>query len=158
MEEFEGCRNFMRLDRKDWTPQRDDYEYNHNLVLYGYRQLILANGMKPTIAQVADYVGLGYSTVANHLKDLQWKPAEATQQILTDDVVFAMYKTAMGGDSASMRLWFQVINGINFSAGHAKEGANKEPMQVIVNIASNGQGDTMTYEEREEFESMGNAE
>lgn len=109
-----GKRPVMR-GMKDSTPGKDNkplqWQVNHGLIKKAFYTFIKGDGRPPSIAQVAEKVGMQPDTVANHLKHLKFDPVEHPLRILTDDVLLGIAQSAQAGNSGSQKLWLQVMEG-----------------------------------------------
>ena len=87
------------------------YEYNNLLITNSYIKLIDDCGRKPTYEEIANDCGLHATTVQKHAETLEFKPLIHPLRVLSDKVLIAIYKSAIGGSGASQKLWFMIAEG-----------------------------------------------
>mgnify|MGYP001323089641 CR=1 FL=1 len=102
----------MKLERKDNTPKRSDWEMNNQKIREAFIVILKRKqGRKPTIEELAKEANLSAIAVRGHLKKLKFESQGSMWKVLTEDVIIAVYKSAMKGNTASQKLWFQLIEG-----------------------------------------------
>lgn len=94
---------------------RTDYEANNAIIREAFIAVLKRNkGLRPSIEELAEETGLHASTIKKHLKALDFRDLmqeNACFKLLTDDVILAVYRSAMKGNPSSQKLWFQVVEG-----------------------------------------------
>lgn len=78
-------------------------------------------GRKPTLAELAHESGLSHKTIERHVKSLEFKPQLDSWRVMTGDVVAALWRKCMKGDSNAIKLWFQVVEGYTEHAARTED-------------------------------------
>jgi hypothetical protein len=95
--------------------QRADKEANGELIHSTVLAILQENGgRKPTIKAISDKTTLSISAVKKHIKNMSFKgqvDETCSLRLLTDRVKFAIYESAIAGNVAAMKLWFQIVEG-----------------------------------------------
>ena len=68
---------------------------------------------KPTYPEIAKDCGLSESTIQKHIEELEFDPMRHPLRMLSDNVLIAIYDSAIGGNVRAQKLWFQVLEGWN---------------------------------------------
>lgn len=97
---------------------RKDFEFNQREIQKAFIALVKENkGRRPTRAELAERTGLNLYTVQRHLRGVDFKDLLAEDQkafrLLTDDIVLAIYRSAMKGNPSAQKLWLQFVEGWN---------------------------------------------
>lgn len=90
------------------------WEANNAAIRDAYVRLIADLKRRPTIDEVCQMLGegsLNSETVRKHINALKFEPIAHPLRILSDDVLLAVIESAKGGNAASQKLWFQVMEG-----------------------------------------------
>lgn len=98
---------------------RKDKAHNQALIERAFFDLVdLALAEKkrrvlPTIEQLAEKTGLSMRTIAKHFKGLPLAPGivRPEMHLLTDNVLSALYQSAIDGSVPAQKLWFQIVSG-----------------------------------------------
>lgn len=91
--------------------RRIDWEMNHAKIKAAMVDLLEELKTVPTTSQLAERAGMRYDTVANHLREMKFEPPKHLARAMTDDVIGAIYKSAMQGNSQAQKLWLQSMEG-----------------------------------------------
>lgn len=98
-------------DKKKAEEKRRDYEFNHRKIRIAYVDLIKNHGRCPTIGEVAQYSSLSFSTCQRHLENISFETEQHPLRVLTEDVLLAIYQSALEGGAAAQKLWMQLMEG-----------------------------------------------
>ena len=90
---------------------------------------------------MAEESGLAPRTVDRHIKELRFKPLDSPARLLTPDIINAVASSALEGNDRAQKLWFQLMEGVNFN-GEADTGKEDTPStQVHIYLPDNGRSD-----------------
>ena len=96
------------------VPKRSEWEANHVLIRDAFLRLLeKRKGRKPTFAEIAEETGLGERTIYRHVEALEFKPQITSWRVMTGDVIAALWRKCMKGDSNAIKLWLQVVEGVS---------------------------------------------
>lgn len=95
------------------TKKRRDVEFNREAVRRAFlNALKQTNGRRPTVKELSEASGLSSKTIISHLETIDIRGvADPSFKILSDDVILAVYRSAMKGNPTSAKLWFQLVHG-----------------------------------------------
>lgn len=95
--------------------RKSDFAANNAIIRESFIAVLKRNkGLRPSVDELSSETGLSGSTIKKHLKELDFKDLmseNACFKLLTDDVVLAVYRTAIKGNPSAQKLWFQVVEG-----------------------------------------------
>jgi hypothetical protein len=102
----------MKINKTTSSLKRKDWEINNQKIREAFISVLKRKqGKRPTLAELAKESKLSVIAVRGHMHDLKFEAGSNMFRILTDDVILAMYRTAMKGNPAAQKLWMQVIEG-----------------------------------------------
>lgn len=87
------------------------WEYNHTIIRDSYVNLIKSLKRKPTYPEVSEDTKLSENTVKKHIDKLKFDLQKHPLRILSDDVLIAIAKAAIDGNTQSQKLWMQLCEG-----------------------------------------------
>lgn len=90
---------------------RIDKMRNQAIVQQAYIDLIKNLKRCPTILEVSEHVNLSAVTIEKHISEMKFEPIQSPMRSLTPDVLASIYNSARKGQSASQKLWLQVMEG-----------------------------------------------
>lgn len=91
--------------------RRIDWEINHAKIKAVMHDMLKEMKTMPTTVQVAERVGCSPDTVANHIQQMKFEPPKHLARTMTDDVIAAIHRSAIGGNSQAQKLWMQLLEG-----------------------------------------------
>lgn len=92
------------------------------------------HGKLPTWRQLSVATSIKQQELKLLLQGHSWRPESHLAKLLTDRVIVAIYQAACGGNTASQRLWLQVVE--NWFPGAKK--ASPEALQIQIIKQENG--------------------
>lgn len=118
--------------------KRKDFEENHELITDAFLRYVEDHKKAPTIRKLAEITELAFGTVKKHIKSIDFKKTTTKYRLFTDDVILSLYHSAKTGNSASIKLYFQIIEGFNFNESEQSNDAPKpENFNTDINIDGN---------------------
>lgn len=87
------------------------WQVNQKVIQETYLQLIQELKRCPTTQEVSERAKLSVSTIDKHIAELKFEPVKNPLRTLTPDVIVSIYNSARKGNSASQKLWFQLMEG-----------------------------------------------
>ncbi len=114
--------------------RRKDYEINHKIIRKAYIDMINSEARCPTVEEVAQYTHLGRATVERHLNNLTFAFENHPLRVLTEDVIIAIYNSALEGGAAAQKLWVQLMESWSEKTilDHQSKGQRLGDVNVIV--------------------------
>lgn len=101
-------------DQKKQEQRTTEWEMNHVLIHDKFLELLKAKkGRKPTNTELAEECGFSRSTIAAHIKGIKFEPATDSARFLTNDVLMAIFQSALKGGARSQKLWFEITEGLS---------------------------------------------
>lgn len=88
-----------------------EWDRNHVLIKEAYLTLMVDLLRFPTQTEVAVKCDLSRETVNRHLSEMTFEPIKHPARILTDEVIKSIAQASFKGNSASQKLWLQVMEG-----------------------------------------------
>jgi len=126
---------------KETDSRKVDFEFNQAAIRDAYIDILKSKqGRNPTLAEIAERVGLSVTTVKKHLDELDRKKLGSVGRkkfkVLTDDMILSIYRAGMKGNAASQKLWMQIVEDWNEKQETKHSGEIKTVNQppVIVKI------------------------
>jgi DNA-binding phage protein len=108
--------------------KNDFWEYNHTRIMQVIDLLMQELGRMPSRSEIAQKTDLSRTTVYRHLKEYTTHPLYLEQlqkmRILASNVIAKVYKSAMGGDIGSQKLFFNVMGFLNNGQGMQIQNQN----------------------------------
>jgi len=118
------------------TKTRKDAEFNRQTVRTAFiAALKETGGRRPTVKELCKASGLSSKTIISHLETIDINGVvDPSFKILSDDVILAVYRSAMKGNPTSAKLWFQLVHGWSEKTETKHSGEiqmNNEPPVII---------------------------
>jgi len=105
----------MKKDKKNIDENiktvRIDWARNQAVIQQAYIELIRSLKRCPTVLEVSQKVNLSINAIDRHIKQMKFQPLQSPMRSLTPDVLASIYNSARKGQSASQKLWLQVMEG-----------------------------------------------
>jgi len=114
--------NLYKNDKK----QRIDWFNNQALIQSAYVNLIIKLKRCPTVLEISEEVNLSITTINAHIAKMKFEPLQSPMRSLTPDVIASIYTAARKGQSASQKLWMQLMEGWSESTNMNITGSIEE--------------------------------
>lgn len=101
----------MRMKKLAKNCKNNTWELNHAIIRDCYVKLIGNLKRKPTYDEVSKDINLSVNTIKKHIDTLQFDPQKHPLRILSDNVLMAIYDSAIKGNTGSQKLWMQLCEG-----------------------------------------------
>lgn len=93
------------MDKK----KRSDFILNKTKIMSALKELMLRTGRKPTMDEIAMESGVNKRTVKRHMQNYRDENYMKDFQVLTDEIIIALYQKAKEGRAAEVKLWLQLV-------------------------------------------------
>lgn len=99
------------------------WQNNQTLIRGAFLKVLNKEKRAPQLNEISDATGLSLTTLNKHMKSLNLNVITNKAKILSEDVVMAIYNSAIKGSAASQKLWAQLVEGwketsdLNVNAG-----------------------------------------
>ena len=89
-----------------------EWEGNHVYIRDAFLRLLERNkGRKPTLKELANETGLSSKTIDRHIHELNLVEQTSTWRVMTGDVIAALFRKCLKGDTNAIKYWLQVVEG-----------------------------------------------
>lgn len=100
--------NSVNINQK---PDRVDWLKNQAIIQEAYIKLIQQSKRCPTVLEISKETNLSVAAIKNHVKFMKFEPQQSPLRSLTPDVLISIYNSSRKGQSASQKLWVQLMEG-----------------------------------------------
>lgn len=102
-----------KVSKSSNTEQKRVYTWEKNDIEIRNAKLkfLQENGRMPSHKELTAMTSLSYQTIRKHQKEMDFTELTKEFKSLTKDVVVSIFKSSLKGNTASQKLWLQVVEG-----------------------------------------------
>lgn len=119
--------------------QRKDLRENGIAILEAYHEFHEAHRRFPTYRELAAVTGLSPATVSNHFTKYKVRLGDSPARILTEKVIGSIYDSAINGNTASQRLWVDVMGAEGKPDKQADKQKEEPPLELTIHLTEDAE-------------------